>query len=1558
VRAFDFVITAKEVTGSDDEILKHSHADVVHVDAKGTVSHLKAVVKDNAGYEAVAGDYKPVKIGAGAQEAPIREITAKVISRDALDEGSDTGHPGDQAYYAVAANNVILNLKDAPDYVGDDAIVKARLIKAAQAVGYKMLNGTEDWDVDVSANGIVNPQAGKDYPVTFIPRGVAGVAVSVTFHVNEGQAPVFVTTKPLVLPQSPASHLLSSDEMKAKMTVSDLEDGVITDKVVATPVGNGTIDQHNVGVYQVEYTVTDSTGNVAKDSRAIVVDDGRYLVSETDDIIIGARNFVVKRSECQGTEAQVRSLSYAEAFDLNGKALPDLSCAPLPDGYVANAETGSYPFVWSVPGHTTTKAITGFVTDASVIDSGTKDSQYALVASDFKVNTVEAAKLVSDASFIAAAKAQVIKLVSSAVDRAVRLVDKGGFVPEQAVYPIRFAIESLDVNDYKAVINATVTNGSAPVISLVSPTEVALGDTSFDLMSNVAATDAEDGDITDRITVETAPGSAEFDVTTTGIYRLIYAVTDKDFNKVSAERIIVVNDGRYTVSPNNDGRILYATSFVTKVADVASRPSQIPQELLTKSAAALFDGVTGKFIDALSVSSTGGYRKAVGEYSVDIAGADTPRGTLTKPIKARVTDADVLEVGQGDDDPADDPNTPLDPNKDSTYLFGNNIKLLPSAALALLTSDGSVNNEAVLGALSAAGYKATANGLLESVKVKLVEWLDGKTLAHKKLSDVPGLYKVLVADENDQVDIVLSLNVVIGSAPSIDAPKPVVIPASDSSTPLNRDDLMKGADPSGKPWAVAATDDEDGDLTDRVEIRDPKGEFPAIAPNKPGVYPVTYEVTDNDGNKSEVSSAVVVDDGSFIIDANYILTARSFLIGKSAVTPAAASTQILERSGAAAYRTDGTPATAVVLESAGYTAAVGEYQPKIGISGYPTMSRIITATVFDDSKGPGGEAGVNGEKYAIRAHGFRLNIAEAEALAALQGSAVYDATFLSRSGAKSYLRTSSNLVLGGHPQLANDGGFDKGTPFKEGDTFPVTFQVSEEPDTMVTVEVLVSNASAPVLNVPAWREVPQYSSFGDAEYTKDVTYYDNEDAEGDLTFTYDKPVDTAKAGVYEVTYQVTDSDHNTTTKVGRVLVNDGNWTLGKSFLIYAHDFIKDFADVSGLPDEILKLSEAKALRADDLMEVPAVVVHDGGYQKSPGQYPRIQLAPKPEQTTVRTITATITGGTWKVGFDPNGGRLTGPAYLSVTGRDAHLPFMPQDPTRDGYRFVSWNTARDGSGSYFSAQTPINGDMTLYAQWRALPTPPPPPAPPAPPAPPVVNVYPAGGSPTYVSLTTPPAETVDQNTVTDPSSSSTTGGGAVTPVTPISVPAAAPQPSKSWSLIDLIFTILGVLLLMCYTTKFFFDRRDEQEKLREAQEAQAASEEAQAAEAPNKVPGAPVAPSRVPGAPGVPGTPGAPSWMEPARQKLMQMTLPALLVSAAAVIESIAVLLLTQDFTSQMVLFDECTILFTLLLFVMLICPLVAAIRHSQREQELYRRLLYQQQLAQWEAQRQYRGPTF
>lgn len=96
----------------------------------------------------------------------------------------------------------------------------------------------------------------------------------------------------------------------------------------------------------------------------------------------------------------------------------------------------------------------------------------------------------------------------------------------------------------------------------------------------------------------------------------------------------------------------------------------------------------------------------------------------------------------------------------------------------------------------------------------------------------------------------------------------------------------------------------------------------------------------------------------------------------------------------------------------------------------------------------------------------------------------------------------------------------------------------------------------------------------------------------------------------------------------------------------------------------------------------------------------------PEITAVTgnvTYTATFTATAivrHTVTFDANGGTGTMEPQTFVQGVDTTL--NPNTFTREGYQFVGWNTAADGSGASYAdggSLIALTEDITLYAQWQ-------------------------------------------------------------------------------------------------------------------------------------------------------------------------------------------------------------------------------------------------------------------
>jgi uncharacterized repeat protein (TIGR02543 family) len=422
-------------------------------------------------------------------------------------------------------------------------------------------------------------------------------------------------------------------------------------------------------------------------------------------------------------------------------------------------------------------------------------------------------------------------------------------------------------------------------------------------MDGVKAIDPGDGDITDHVTYS----PKDLDTSVPGIYTVTYEVTDTDGNTKTAERAVVVNDGRYVLGK---GRILEASSFVIALGDVPTSSLTMDAHLLAMTAAHAYDGTTGEELDksVLSISDAGGYGRTVGEYKVTVAVKDTPSGTVTKTVTAKVVDADKI---------ASKPVDPGDPDGATVYTYGNNITLRISEASALVGNDA-----ALLKALGAgASITNPKTGTVQATGVKLTS--SGGFLA------APGSYTVQVADADGISEIPLTVTVTAGNPPTLVPEKPVTIPLSNN--PYVSDSQIIGSS--------KATDPEDGNLTSKIKVA---GD---VLGNVPGIYQVTLSVTDTDGNTTTQKVAVVVDDGSFIYGKDSILSAKDFTIAAANVSTNNKSAQILSQSKATAAKTDGTPLAVTVTNLGGYTNAGGAYTPTIAVSTDPTVSKTITATV-------------------------------------------------------------------------------------------------------------------------------------------------------------------------------------------------------------------------------------------------------------------------------------------------------------------------------------------------------------------------------------------------------------------------------------------------------------------------------------------------------------------------------------------------------------------------------------------------------------------------------------
>jgi uncharacterized repeat protein (TIGR02543 family) len=687
IDAFSFVKLADEVEGTSAEILEASRATAMRIRSNDPAEkpllpvEVPVVVLDKGGYSKVVDEYS-IRLGAMYEPGydfpndQFALITAKVIDRDVIGEDEDLAVT---VHYVVAANNVEIRLSEVDGYVGLDSVAKALLIREAQAEAFEVDTDTlTPFDVDVTANDITAEAAvvGSAFDVTFVVKGRTDVAATVKFTVIQGNDPALNVGDPLIVPISATTALLSEGVLRQDVTAEDVEDGPLTSRVIISEPGTDhlpTINTAVAGVYPVRYAVTDNDDNTTTATRLVVVDDGRYeFINDDDevgiDIIIGAKNFVVRQIDCLGTIDQAKALSYVEAYNATGTDLSsqvELVGGDLPQAYL-DKELGVYSLAWTVkdPPTVNVDVYGSIIGDEYILTPVDKASVYTIAARDFTVNTATALNINTDQRYIDRANATVIKLVEAAADKQAILVDNDNFSSAQGVYRIVFGASDIALSELSVTISATVTDGAAPVIDSKAPIIIPLGPAGSPVIDSarimeagaVTVVDSEavdplnnpTGDITDYAQlIDSATGQLpSIAADQPGVYQVIIRVVDADGNRVEKKVALVVDDGNFvytTPRADDSGFILRAHGFDIDLRDVTV--SQTIEQIREQSEVQAWrnDAVPV----AASVVDTGGYRDVADTYYPVVGIYDSGANSapilintpdLSKPIPVNVVD--------------------------------------------------------------------------------------------------------------------------------------------------------------------------------------------------------------------------------------------------------------------------------------------------------------------------------------------------------------------------------------------------------------------------------------------------------------------------------------------------------------------------------------------------------------------------------------------------------------------------------------------------------------------------------------------------------------------------------------------------------------------------------------------------------------------------------------------------------------------------------------------------------------------------------------------------------
>ena len=302
---------------------------------------------------------------------------------------------------------------------------------------------------------------------------------------------------------------------------------------------------------------------------------------------------------------------------------------------------------------------------------------------------------------------------------------------------------------------------------------------------------------------------------------------------------------------------------------------------------------------------------------------------------------------------------------------------------------------------------------------------------------------------------------------------------------------------------VTAKDEEDGDITDKIEILENE-----VDTTKPGKYEVTYKVTDNQGASYTTTIKVTVNPKAADLNACPVIhaTDKTIEVGDE-FDPRADVTAKDEEDGDITDKIE-------ILENEVDTTKPGKYEVTYKVTDSGGASHVKTIKVT-----------VNPKMEPINA----APIIEAEDKTLTVGDAFDPMADVTATDAEDGNLTDKIEILNNEVDTTKPGKYE------------VTYKVTDNKGASYTKTITVTvNPKMEVINaIPTIKAEDKTITVGDTFDPKaDVTAEDVED--GDLTDKIEvlkNEVDTTKAGKYEVTYKVTDRKGASRTKTITVTVN-------------------------------------------------------------------------------------------------------------------------------------------------------------------------------------------------------------------------------------------------------------------------------------------------------------------------------------------------------------------------------------------------------------------------------------
>ncbi|MBC1936827.1 DUF5011 domain-containing protein [Listeria grandensis] len=662
--------------------------------------------------------------------------------------------------------------------------------------------------ITITANDVDTAQVGTyhvTYSVTDSDGNVTTKTIAVTVTSND--APVITAANKTVKKGGTL-------DLEAGVSATDTEDGNLTSQITITA---NDVDTSKVGTYHVTYSVTDSDGNTT--TKTITV-----TVTSNDAPVISATDQTLKKG---GTFSPYADVTASDTED------GDMTLAvEVTANDVDTTQVGTYHVTYSVTdsdGNTTTKTITVTVTsnDAPVIQASNITMR---VNKAFDVNNAVTASDTEDGDITSK-----IQVTANDVN-----------VAKAGVYHVTYSVTDSDGNTTTKTITVTVLTDDAPILT-TNDVYLKVGDT-FEPLAGITANDTEDGNLTNKIKVE----SNTVDMTQAGTYAVSYSVTDSDGNKTTIQRHIYVR--------TNDKPVIHAT-------DQTFKAGRTFDPMAGMSASDTEDGdVTGDVtITANDVDAT-----QAGTYHVTYSVKDSDNNVTTKTItvtvltneKPVITASDITQKAHRAIDPMANVSAADLEDGDVTAnvkIIANDVNIdVPGEyhiTYSVLDSDGNTTEKTVTVTILS-NENPVVTGQDSSFKAgRTFDPMAGITASDTEDGDLTASIQVIANDVNPDVAGVyhVTYRVTDSDSNTTEVTYTVTVLSNEKPVIHASDQAIAFGMPFDPMAGVSASDVEDGDLTGSITIISND-----VNPNVAGIYHVTYSVVDSDGNETQVTITVLV----------------------------------------------------------------------------------------------------------------------------------------------------------------------------------------------------------------------------------------------------------------------------------------------------------------------------------------------------------------------------------------------------------------------------------------------------------------------------------------------------------------------------------------------------------------------------------------------------------------------------------------------------------------------------------------------------------------------------